>query len=139
MSSPSAPVTCGAAMEVPEALTRSVSEVMFRLVMAEPGADTHQYLASPHWLEKLGSTELAQFGLSGTNAVQDDLDRITLMRQCGEDFVRRRDAFMRAVDADFRRSVENAAESFALVATTEDCQEGLNAFVEKRTPNYRGR
>src|SRR5207245_1509730 len=49
-----------------------------------------------------------------------------------------RDAFMRAVDADFRRSVENAAESFALVATTEDCQEGLNAFVEKRTPNYRG-
>ena len=50
-----------------------------------------------------------------------------------------RDAFMRAVDADFRRSVENAAESFALVATTEDCQEGLNAFVEKRTPNYRGR
>lgn len=50
-----------------------------------------------------------------------------------------RDAFMRAMDADFRRSVENAAESFALVATTEDCQEGLNAFVEKRTPNYKGR
>lgn len=50
-----------------------------------------------------------------------------------------RDTFMRAMDADFRRSVENAAESFALVATTEDCQEGLNAFVEKRTPNYKGR
>src|SRR5215831_13862531 len=50
-----------------------------------------------------------------------------------------RDAFMRAVDADFRRSVENAAESFALIATTNDCQEGLNAFVEKRTPNYKGR
>jgi enoyl-CoA hydratase len=50
-----------------------------------------------------------------------------------------RDAFMRAIDADFRRSVENAAESFALVASTEDCQEGLNAFVEKRPPNYRGR
>jgi len=29
--------------------------------------------------------------------------------------------------------------SFALGATTEDCQEGLNAFVEKRAPNYRGR
>jgi enoyl-CoA hydratase len=50
-----------------------------------------------------------------------------------------RDAFMRAVDADYRRAVENAAESFALVATTEDCQEGLNAFVEKRPPNYTGR
>ncbi|WP_225712251.1 enoyl-CoA hydratase/isomerase family protein [Bradyrhizobium semiaridum] len=50
-----------------------------------------------------------------------------------------RDAFMRAVDADFRRSVENAAESFVVVASTEDCQEGLNAFVEKRAPNYKGR
>jgi enoyl-CoA hydratase/carnithine racemase len=49
-----------------------------------------------------------------------------------------RDAFMRAVDADFRRSVENAAESFALIATTRDCQEGLNAFVEKRKPTYTG-
>ena len=45
-----------------------------------------------------------------------------------------RDAFMRAVDADYRRAIENAAESFALVATTQDCQEGLNAFVEKRPP-----
>ena len=45
---------------------------------------------------------------------------------------------MRAVDADVRRSIENAAESFALVATTEDCQEGLNALVEKWTPDYRG-
>jgi enoyl-CoA hydratase/carnithine racemase len=50
-----------------------------------------------------------------------------------------RDAFVRAVDADYRRAVENAAESFALVATTEDCQEGLNAFVEKRPPKYTGR
>jgi enoyl-CoA hydratase/carnithine racemase len=50
-----------------------------------------------------------------------------------------RDAFMRALDADYRRAVENAAESFALVATTEDCQEGLNAFVEKRPPKYTGR
>ena len=50
-----------------------------------------------------------------------------------------RDAFMRAVDTDYRRAIENAAESFALVATTEDCQEGLNAFVEKRSPKYTGR
>jgi len=50
-------------------------------------------------LRILSSAELAQFGLSGTNAVQDDLDRITLMRQCGDEFVRRRDAFMRAFDA----------------------------------------
>jgi enoyl-CoA hydratase/carnithine racemase len=50
-----------------------------------------------------------------------------------------RDAFMRAIDADYRRAIENAAESFALVATTQDCQEGLDAFVEKRSPKYTGR
>ena len=50
-----------------------------------------------------------------------------------------RDAFMRAVDADYRRSVENAAETFAVVAGTEDCQEGLAAFTEKRPPRYTGR
>jgi enoyl-CoA hydratase len=50
-----------------------------------------------------------------------------------------RDAFMRAVDADYRRAIENAAETFALVATTQDCQEGLDAFVEKRSPKYTGR
>jgi enoyl-CoA hydratase len=50
-----------------------------------------------------------------------------------------RDAFMRAVDVDYRRSIEHAAESFALVASTEDCQEGLNAFVEKRPPVFKGR
>jgi enoyl-CoA hydratase len=50
-----------------------------------------------------------------------------------------RDAFMRAIDADYRRAIEHAAESFALVATTQDCQEGLDAFVEKRPPKYTGR
>ena len=49
-----------------------------------------------------------------------------------------RDAFARAMDADYRRAIENVAESFALVATTQDCQEGLAAFVEKRTPSYKG-
>jgi enoyl-CoA hydratase len=50
-----------------------------------------------------------------------------------------RDAFTRAIDADYRRAIEHAAESFALVATTQDCQEGLDAFVEKRPPKYTGR
>ncbi|ETR76754.1 enoyl-CoA hydratase [Afipia sp. P52-10] len=49
-----------------------------------------------------------------------------------------RDAFMRAVDADYRRAIEHTADSFALITTTQDSQEGLNAFVEKRKPSYRG-
>jgi len=50
-----------------------------------------------------------------------------------------RDAYMRAIDTDYRRAVEHAAETFALIATTHDSQEGLSAFVEKREPQYQGR
>jgi enoyl-CoA hydratase len=50
-----------------------------------------------------------------------------------------RDAYMRAIDSDYRRAVEHAAETFALIATTHDSQEGLSAFVEKRNPQYQGR
>lgn len=49
-------------------------------------------------LRLLSDSELDQFGLDGTNAAQDDLDRIRLMRKCGEAFVRRRDAFAREFD-----------------------------------------
>ena len=50
-----------------------------------------------------------------------------------------RDAFIRAVDADYRCSVENVAETFCLIGGTEDGQEGLTAFMEKRPPRYKGR
>lgn len=46
-------------------------------------------------LRMLTQEELRQYGLSGANAVQEDLVRIRLMRRCGEDFVRRKEAFMR--------------------------------------------
>jgi len=47
-----------------------------------------------------------------------------------------RDAFMRANDQDYRRAIEAAAESMALLAGTADCQEGIAAFVEKRPPRW---
>ncbi|MFC5570868.1 hypothetical protein ACFPN1_12435 [Lysobacter yangpyeongensis] len=49
-------------------------------------------------LRLLSTAELKEFGLSGSNAVQDDLDRIRLTRRCGEDFARRRDAWLRAFE-----------------------------------------
>lgn len=49
-------------------------------------------------LRLLTGEELRQFGLDGTNAVQDDLERIVQMRKCGQDFVRRKDAFLMAFD-----------------------------------------
>ena len=51
-------------------------------------------------LRVLTSDELKQYGLDGTNAVQDDLERIKQMRKCGDDFVRRKDAFLIAFDRD---------------------------------------
>lgn len=49
-------------------------------------------------LRLLGADELQWYGLDGVNPVQDDLDRLRLMRECGQDFVTRRDAFIRAFD-----------------------------------------
>ncbi len=49
-------------------------------------------------LRLLTGAELKQYGLDGTNAVQDDLERIKQMRKCGDDFVRRKDAFLVAFD-----------------------------------------
>jgi hypothetical protein len=49
-------------------------------------------------LRLLSEAELHEYGLSGSNAVQDDLDRIRLTRRCGEDFARRRDSWLRAFE-----------------------------------------
>lgn len=57
----------------------------------------------------LTAAELDAFGLQGTNAAQDDLERIRLARRCGEEFVRRKDAFARAFDrqcADAKQGVD---------------------------------
>ncbi|BDU15848.1 hypothetical protein [Lysobacter auxotrophicus] len=49
-------------------------------------------------LRLLTTEELELYGLDGVNPAQDDLDRLRLMRKCGEDFVTRRDSFVRAFD-----------------------------------------
>ena len=51
-------------------------------------------------LRLLTEEELQEYGLEGTNAVQDDLERIRLTRRCGEDFVHRKDDFSRAYDRE---------------------------------------
>ncbi|MCH9671046.1 MAG: enoyl-CoA hydratase/isomerase family protein [Gammaproteobacteria bacterium] len=47
-----------------------------------------------------------------------------------------RGSFMRANDSEYRRNIENQVETICNVIDTEDAQEGLNAFVEKRAPNW---
>jgi enoyl-CoA hydratase/carnithine racemase len=47
-----------------------------------------------------------------------------------------RDAFMRANDFEYRRNIENVVETICNIIDTDDAQEGLNAFAEKRPPNW---
>lgn len=47
-----------------------------------------------------------------------------------------RDAFMRANDFEYRRAIENVVETICNIIETDDAREGLNAFNEKRAPNW---
>ena len=67
-------------------------------------------------LRLLGENELREYGLSGANAVQDDLDRIILARKCGDDFVKRRDAFMRAFASRCEMADDQAAVTACAVS-----------------------
>ena len=81
-------------------------------------------------LRLLTADELRQFGLDGTNAVQDDLERIRQMRSCGDDFVRRKDAFLVAFDQQCKRE---GAELEAV----NDCGQSLKSqygFPDEQCP-----
>lgn len=74
-----------------------VRDYLERNGAAEAMAD--QMMSVPNRnLRLLSADELQWYGLDGVNPVQDDLDRLRLMRECGQDFVARRDAFIRAFD-----------------------------------------
>ncbi len=47
-----------------------------------------------------------------------------------------RGAWMRANDLDYRRNIENMADHLCNVIETEESQEGLKAFLEKRPPHW---
>ena len=50
-----------------------------------------------------------------------------------------RAAFARAVDMDHRKDVAGIVETFCVIASTPDAQEGLTAFSEKRPPAWASR
>ena len=47
-----------------------------------------------------------------------------------------RDSFMRQNDFEYRRAIENAVETICNIIATDDAQEGMNAFNEKRRPRW---
>ncbi|RZA20840.1 MAG: hypothetical protein EOP93_04850 [Lysobacteraceae bacterium] len=61
-------------------------------------------------LRVLVPEELERYGLSGANAVEDDLNRLRLARRCGSDFVRRRDAFRRVYDVQCVQPADEAGQ-----------------------------
>lgn len=72
-------------------------------------------------LRLLTELELREYGLSGANAVQDDLDRIILARKCGEEFVKRSDAFQRAYASRCESTdMDQAAVDACALALRED-------------------
>ena len=50
-----------------------------------------------------------------------------------------RDAFVRANDLDYRRSMESVVETMCGLKDSADSREALLAFVEKREPSYTGK
>ncbi len=49
-----------------------------------------------------------------------------------------RDSFMRANDYEYRRTIEYVVDTICHIIDTEDAQEGLDAFSEKRKPTRQG-
>jgi hypothetical protein len=47
-----------------------------------------------------------------------------------------RDSFMRANDFEYRRAIENVVETICKISETDDAREGLNAFNERRQPDW---
>ncbi|RDZ26975.1 hypothetical protein [Lysobacter silvisoli] len=93
------------------AINGQVRDYLERNGVATAVADQMMTVANRD-LRILSADELKEYGLTGPNAAQDDLDRIRLGRKCGEDFVRRRDAFRR----DFDKQCMETGKSFQSMA-----------------------
>ena len=86
-------------------------------------------------LRVLTPDELERYGLAGANAVEDDLNRLRLARRCGNDFVRRRDAFRRAYDAQCMQPADEAGQD---VVDINACGLGLRkrfGFPDAQCPD----
>ena len=86
-------------------------------------------------LHLLTDDELDRYGLSGPNAVEDDLNRIRLARRCGNDFVRRRDAFRRAYEAQCTHDEPGEDQDVADINTCGLALRERFGFPDVRCPN----
>ena len=54
-------------------------------------------------------------------------------------FMAGRDAVLRSTETDLLNGIDYERKLYAIVMATEDKKEGLDAYREKRSPNYKGR
>ncbi|MDI1253944.1 hypothetical protein [Thermomonas sp.] len=86
-------------------------------------------------LHVLSDDELDRYGLSGANAVEDDLNRIRLARRCGSDFVRRRDAFRHAYSRQCTQDVPGENQDVVDMNTCGLALRERFGFPDARCPN----
>ncbi|MCC6534604.1 MAG: enoyl-CoA hydratase/isomerase family protein [Burkholderiales bacterium] len=90
----------------------------------------------------LSATEAERRGL--VNAVVPRARLMDEARRLAQEFADKspvvmklaRDSFMRQNDFEYRRAIENVVETICNIIATEDAQEGLDAFNEKRKPRW---
>ena len=112
-----------------KATSEQVHDYLGRNGVATAVADLMMTIANRD-LRLLSEDELKQYGLAGTNAAQDDLDRIRARRKCGEDFVRRKDAFGQA----FNRQCMEPGKAFE---SMDECGLALRpqfGFPDRKCP-----
>lgn len=111
------------------AINQQVRDYLERNGVATAVSDLMMTVANRD-LRILTPDELKQYGLDGTNAAQDDLDRIRLARKCGDDFVRRRESFRRAFDAQCM----GTGKSFESMPECAEQLQGTFGFPDKACP-----
>jgi enoyl-CoA hydratase/carnithine racemase len=90
----------------------------------------------------ISAAEAHQRGLVNTVVPQKDV--MAEARKLAQEFASKspvvmqlaRDSFMRQNDFEYRRAIENVVETICNIIATEDAQEGLAAFNEKRKPQW---
>lgn len=85
-------------------------------------------------LRLLTADELRTYGLSGSNPVQDDLERIRLARKCGAPFVHRREAFLRAFESKCATGAHGQGDVHDIAACGRELR-GAYGFPDRRCPS----
>lgn len=94
---------------------------------------------------RVGAEEAAQFGIISRAVPRDDLDQAmletvdALTSQSPAVLALGKAAFYAVEDMDLDTALDHLHIGLTAVASTEDAQEGVAAFLNKRDPQWRGR